>query len=217
MKNKKGSFKLVAYEKIKQDILNFVYRPKDRLIESQIASSLKISKTPVREALLLLEREGLVTIVPNSGFFVCELSFKEAEDCFELRRLIESYAIKRIIQNITEEEIKLIKQNLEETARYTNGQDIEKTIQLETEFHNILYEATKSKKIFSILSTLQDQLHIYRSIASRTKGGTRVSFEEHMKIIEAIEKRDELKAKFLVRRHIDHAKKRALKKELFIE
>jgi DNA-binding GntR family transcriptional regulator len=217
MKNKNGSFKLIAYEKIKQNILSFEYRPKDRLIESQIAASLKISKTPVREALLLLEREALVTSIPNSGYFVSELSFKEAEDCFELRRLIESYAIKLIIKNITEQEIDLLRQNLKETAQYANGQNIEKTIHLETEFHNILYKATKSKKIFSILSALQDQLHIYRSIASRTRNGTKISFQEHMKLLEAIGNRDELKAKVLVRTHIDHGKKRALKKELFVE
>jgi DNA-binding GntR family transcriptional regulator len=106
---------------------------------------------------------------------------------------------------------------LADAIKYADEQNIEELIHQETEFHNILYKATKSKKVYSILLTLHDQLRIYRAIASRTKGGAKASVWEHTKILEAIERKNEARAKCLMRKHIDHAKRRALKNELFVE
>ena len=112
-----------AYQAIKDKILYLELKPGDRLSEGEIGRSLGIGRTPVREALLLLEKERLIEIKAGSGFSVCRFSQEEIEDYRLIRTTIENIALALSIQRITETELKILReniQNLEENIAQNN-------------------------------------------------------------------------------------------------
>src|SRR6516162_3334378 len=106
-----------AYELIKQRLLNSDYPPGTFLSERQLAENLGMSKTPVKGALERLESEGFITVSPQQGIVVRELSVREIADQYEIRSILESYTLRTIAGHLTPEQIARVRANLEEQAR----------------------------------------------------------------------------------------------------
>lgn len=204
-----------AYEHIKNRIIYFDLKPGDKVFEDEIANYLKISRTPVREALLMLENEGLVKCDNRLGFIIRKLSYKEVEEYFSIRKAIEIFAAPMIIERITPSEIKSLKKNIKEAEIYVEKNDFYNIVKCETEFHEILYKSIKSEIFFETISGLIDKFQWLRAIALKSPGGFRESLNDHKKILNAAENKDTNDLKRLIRLHIQHAKKSALRQGLF--
>src|SRR5690348_10756274 len=94
-----------AYEALKGRLVSGDLQPGDRIVIDDICAELGISRTPVREALLALEREGLVRIIPRQGYFVTEISYREALDAYQLRFILEPIATAMAARRINQEEV----------------------------------------------------------------------------------------------------------------
>ena len=191
-----------AYQAIKDKILYLELKPGDRLSEGEIGRSLGIGRTPVREALLLLEKERLIEIKAGSGFSVCRFSQEEIEDYRLIRTTIENIALALSIQRITETELKILReniQNLEENIAQNNLRDALKN---ESEFHDIIYDSTKSYVIRETISGLNAKFLWLRSVVLSMKGSAEECLVQHREILCAIEKRDILEAQRLMEQHI---------------
>jgi DNA-binding GntR family transcriptional regulator len=206
--NQENILRFTAYKAVKDRIINLDLKPGEKILEGEIADTLKVSRTPVREALLMLENEKLVECTGGVGFTVRKFSAMEIEEYFAVRTVIEGFVMSLVLERITEQELDALRQNVAEGRRYFEAGDIGNIIRCESEFHEILYRAAKSEVLFDTISRLTDKFKWLRAIALSASGGAKQSLTHHGKILTAIEKRDSRKLKALMRSHFEGAQKR---------
>ena len=217
LKSKKETLRFKAYEKIKAEIICLHLKPGEKIFENKIAKGLKISRTPVREALLILENEKLVECDGSLGFIVKKLNTKEVEEYFSIRKLFESFAAPLIVERITTSEIEALKKNVTEAQSYLKRNDFYNIVQSETKFHEILWKSTKSEVFFQTISGLSDKFQWIRAIALSAQNGCRESIDDHKKILSLVERKDSGKLRKFMVLHIEHARKKyALTQGLFM-
>lgn len=189
---------LQAYNIIKQSILDGKRKPSERVVETQVASSLGISRGPVREAIRMLIQDGL--LIYNDGFVkVYEPTVKDVIEIFECRESLENLAIELTIKKSPEEFFKTLEKNLTETEEVVD-RDID-LIQLDQEFHTIIVEASGNSHLLELLDTIKIKSHYMRSSLIGAEFYPKL-LNEHKEIYEAILNKDEKKAKELMSIHI---------------
>jgi DNA-binding GntR family transcriptional regulator len=179
-----------VYKKLRLDVITGTIPEGSRLVESAIAGELKVSRTPVREALQKLTSEGLLFPIPRAGYIVEETSEDDIYDLFNTRMSIEQLAAKRAIEVITSEEIESLKQNLQKTNKILENSQTEKMIDLDIEFHHIIYKASRSKKLYQICKTLSENTLKYRNACIHIRDIAKRATDGHRKIYEAICSKD---------------------------
>lgn len=215
--SKKDTLRFKAYKEIKAKIISLYLKPGEKIFEDEIAKGLKISRTPVREALLLLENEKLVECDGRLGFIVKKLSTKEIEEYFSIRKALEAFATPLIVERITASEIEALKKNVTEAEDYLKRDDFHNIVRCETQFHEILWKSTKSEVFFQIISGLSDKFQWIRAIALSAQGACRESIEDHKKILSLVERKDSNKLKSFIAMHIERSRKKyALTQGLFM-
>lgn len=195
-----------AYKVIKNKIIFLQVKPGESLFDSEIAKEIGIGRTPVREALLMLENEKLVECKNKLGYIVRKLSREEAYDYFAIRLVIEDFAIPLIIKGLTDNTIAELEQNIEKVKGYVEKNDFYNIIRYETEFHEILYRTTNSKVFVEVISGLVDKFQWLRAIGLSAPGGVQQSLDEHTKILSAYKARDISEIKKLMEVHIQDAR-----------
>jgi DNA-binding GntR family transcriptional regulator len=188
-----GNFPLLkdrVYEVIKRRIVDLTLPPNGQLVEQRLAEELGVSKSPIREALLRLERDGLVYSLSFKGCFVAEITPQDVKHTFQLREALEIYCLKLACESFSDEEINRIKTLLLKGGEALKGNDLDQCYSVNTEFHDSLITCTNNPKIQRTYSTLRDHLDRYRNIASRIGGRVGKSHQDHLLIMEALERRD---------------------------
>ena len=127
-----------AYALIKDKILFLQLKAGEKIFERDIAEDIQSSRTPVREALLTLQNEGLVECDPRLGYIVKVFSQKEIEDLVGVRKALETFAVPLIVDHITITEISQLRENIQSARSHIDNHDLRKLIRCETEFHEIL-------------------------------------------------------------------------------
>lgn len=199
----KASLRERVFQSIRQSILDGKYKQGDTLRESAIASELNVSRTPVREAIRQLELEGLVRSIPNKETVVCGITEEDVQDIFMVRSKLEGVAGRLAAERITEEELEKMHEILELTEFYANKGDISRIESLDHTFHDLIYNATKSKIIKHILSDFHAYIQQTRKKSIATPGRIQGLLEEHNAIYEAIKNRDGDKAEELINAHLE--------------
>jgi DNA-binding GntR family transcriptional regulator len=167
-----------------------------------------MSRTPVREALLLLEHEKLVECDGRLGYIVRRLNAKEVEEYFSIRKIFEVFAVPLILERITEDEVAALQRNLSKAENFLKKDDFHNFIRCETEFHEMLWRSAKSEIFFQIISGLSDKFQWLRAIALSAPGSCRVSIDDHQKILVLIKERNAKSLKRFMQQHIEHARKK---------
>jgi DNA-binding GntR family transcriptional regulator len=180
------------------------------LNEIKIANDLGVSRTPVREALMQLELEGLITNVPNKGAVVNAVSKKDIEDIYEMRIRIEGLASRLCAKNMTDEQIKAMSEIVELQEFYLEKGNADKIWELDTKFHKAIYEGSGSKPLDEMLSNLHNYIKRARDISINTAGRAEKAVEEHRAIMDAISAHDENMAEKLTMKHISNARDNVL-------
>ncbi len=196
------------YGLIKDKIINLELKPGQKISETELIKSLKTSRTPVREALLMLEHEKLVVCHDSLGFMVRRLEMKDVEEYFAIREVIENFVLSLVIKNISEDDIAALRQNVESGEETIKEGDIRKIIKCETEFHEILYRATKSDVLIETISPLIDKFQWFRGLALSVPGAASSSLSQHRKMLDLIEKKDLKGLKRYMKAHLKEAKGR---------
>lgn len=168
--------------------------------EREIMKAFKISRTPVREALMRLEMDGLVRIIPNVGTFVEEVSFQQLKDVFETRSCLVQMAGQLAAARITKEELAEIRQRIEAMK---SAEDTKTLIELDGEIHQIINQATKNEVLIKMLIGLHDQAVRFWAF-SGAEGGSWDDLEnEFEEITEALEQHDEEMSARLLEKHTE--------------
>ncbi len=186
------------YNELRKQIISLEQKPGAIIREKEIMDVFKVSRTPVREALMRLETEGLVRIIPNAGTFVEEISFQKLRDVFEIRAHLIRLAGKLAAIRISSEEIKEIRNLIEDMKSTT---DTKTLMKLDTEIHDIIRKATKNELLIKTLSGLHDQaVRIWNSVGTEN-GYWEKLYLEFEGIAAALEQRDEETAARLLEQH----------------
>ncbi len=210
-KQESSALRFKAYKMIKEKIVYLDLKPGEKIFESELAKSLNTSRTPVREALLMLQHEKLVTCTDSLGFIVRRFNAKDINEFFVLRYAIEELVIDLVVEKITEEEIAALKANVAEGERFIKeGSDIHAIVRIESEFHELLYRAAKSEILYDTISGLVDKFQWLRALALSAPEAPRSSLSHHRKIIQLIESKDIEGCKRMMRIHLDEARGRLM-------
>ncbi|MDZ7908946.1 MAG: GntR family transcriptional regulator [Gemmobacter sp.] len=178
-------------------------RPGARLKEEQLAEIFDVSRARVRQALSVLESDGLVTIVPNRGAFVSEPGVDEARDVFHVRKQIEARVLERLIDRISEEEIAQLDAHVVEEREADQRGDTSAIIRLSGGFHLRLAELAGSGFLFGILRDLISRSSLITAMY-RARHLHNCGPDEHASLIERIRARDKAGALRIMQEHLQH-------------
>lgn len=195
-----------VFENLKQAIIQGDVAPGDRLVENRIAEAMEISRTPVREAIHKLEREGFLRKLPHGGFAVVGITPEDIEETFGIRCVLERYAARLAAINHREEELKPLEEKITEFQRCLDDGRMEDLPRINTAFHNLLYGLCRSPRLVKMISDLRDQIYRFRRIILQVEQMARVSNEDHRRMLRAIRERDVEKVEDLVEEHIMRGK-----------
>ena len=193
-----------AYQALRSAILNRALAPGSKLSVRPLSEGLGLSPTPVKEALYALEREGLVTAVPNRGYFVPRFGAADVPEIYELREALESQSARLAAQRAGPVLAATLRRLLAE-QREGGGDDLERYGDLDLEFHRALWEASGNRRLAQMAETIAGQLRLLISTSAMVPGRIASSLEEHAAIVEAIERRRPAQAASAMRRHVKRA------------
>jgi DNA-binding GntR family transcriptional regulator len=199
-----------AHEEIKNRIISLEMKPGDVIREGGIARELGIGRTPVREALLLLEHERLVECRSNVGYVVRRLNQKEAEDCYALREALEQFSAPFIIERITPERLRELEAVLTKSEDCAATNDVRGVAAYNVEFHSFLYRATESEAFVELIFQLIDKIRWLLAMALAGQSGPEEALEDHRRMLRAIEEHNVEALKEEIRIHLQHAKRQYL-------
>lgn len=191
-----------VFHRIREDILSGKYKKNEELKEKTIGEELGVSRTPVREALCQLELEGLVTIISNKGAYVVGFSVEDIQDIYEIRSVLEGLCARRAAVRVTKEQLEELEENLFLTEFHVEKGHAEQVVELDTRFHEILYEACQSKVLEHALRDYHHYLERVRKVTLASKKRSTESNNEHKQILEALKERDAKKAEAYANQHI---------------
>jgi len=199
------------YEYLKTRILYGEIEAGERLTQERVAEQFKVSRMPVREAFRLLEQDRLVEKLPQGGFRVTSITMETIRHVFGIRAALEAYAIELACDRISEETIgKLgnIKQQAHEVLKKDSLDESEKVkgfFDLNTEFHDTIYEATGNPYLIKIILQLRNLVLRMRAIGLREVSTWVQVWEEHGELLAGLKRKDKETASRCIRQHIENA------------
>jgi DNA-binding GntR family transcriptional regulator len=197
---------MVAAELIREAIVTGRLEPGQRLKEDDLARELRISRTPVREALLVLQTEGLVEATPNHVALVRSFTPAELVDMYELRALLEGYAVRRAGARITPEHLARLQESCKRFAKLRQRNDTVELVKENLFFHDTIREAAGSERLTRMVGGLVALPLVYRSYVWRSPEQFQIAEHQHNQIVAALESRDGDRAELIMKEHIFEAR-----------
>jgi DNA-binding GntR family transcriptional regulator len=189
-----------TYRTLRLAILRRDVKPGTRIIESEFARALGVSRTPLREALSRLEADGLVSPLPAGGYVVNDAN-EELEEIFHCRLALEGYAARLAARAGTPEEIAGLKANVQATRRVAHA-DTRRRVELNAEFHRLVTDMARAPRLRKLINDVWDFMWSEETMQRHSEREMRAALEEHDALLAALERRDEDRAETLMRRHI---------------
>jgi DNA-binding GntR family transcriptional regulator len=191
-----------VFDNLKQAIIRGHIAPGEWLVESHIAEMLGISRTPVREAIHKLERERLIERQPRGGFTVLGLNRADIEETFGIRSVLEGYAARLATVKHQPRELKALEKKIEQYTHCLEKKQVNSLAEINTEFHQLLYDLSKSPQLIHIINGLRDQIFRFRQMILKNDKFAIISNQDHIQMIKFMRKRDADQVEILVREHI---------------
>ena len=197
-----------VYEKVKQDIAEFRLIPGDRFTESELSLRLKVSRTPVRQSLYRLQQEGYVEVLFRSGWRVLPFDFEKFEQLYDLRILLESSAVAQlcdatVVRSKKGQELLEALTSIWLVAPQDRSDDTVQVSQWDEQFHCALVEAAGNLEIARVHKEVTDRIRIIRRLDFTKQARIDATYEEHAKILKAIQRKRGDQASLLLRTHIE--------------
>jgi len=194
-----------VFHKIRDDILNGRYKHQEELRENAIGQELGVSRTPVREALRQLELEGLVKIITNKGAYVNGITYQDVEDIYQMRARLEGLCARMACERITKEQLDEMEELLMLSKFHEKKGRFLQLMELDSRFHEILFEACQSKMLEQHLKKLHQYVQRVRQHSLSSGQRAEKATIEHENIMIAIREKNPEKADELATRHILNA------------
>ena len=201
----------IAYERLRESILTGQLHPGEICNEMALAKELGISRTPVREALLELSSQGLVTFLPRKGVQVNRPTNRKIKEIFELRRAIELATIEKVAKASSSRNLIKIEKALNEQRKAIRNKDLSAFIGADRSFHSTFAELTNNRHFVDILDNIRDIIHLMAIEAMSIENRGEEVITEHEKVFEAVKQRNIIRAKETMKGHLDRSEEAVLK------
>ncbi len=192
-------------------ILSGRLQPGDWLRIQELARTLKVSDTPVREALIRLQQSGLVETIPHVGTRVRRFTRQDIEESYDLREALECYALQHAALRVSIPTLMRLKQQLKEGEAALEEGKTAPAVAADLELHTALIRAAGNSRILTLFSTLLDQIRMFAGFGNRTPGGPRRFVKMHVRLVELLVEGNVASAVRLMREHMRLAKENSLR------
>ena len=193
----------VVFKQLREEILYGKLKPGERLMEAALSERLGVSRTPIREGIRLLEKEGLVVMLPRRGAHVASITAKQLADVLEARRTLETFTMNACCARITRTRYEELKKANERFAEAIDGGNLRDMADTDTEFHNIIIDTAGNEKVKEMLVNLKEQIFRYKYEFMKEMSDPTRLVREHDQIIKAIGESRSDRAVELIKLHID--------------
>jgi DNA-binding GntR family transcriptional regulator len=197
---------VAATELIREAILDGRLEPGQRLKEEELARQLGISRTPVREALLMLQVEGQVVATPNRGAIVRVHTADDLNDLYILRALLEGHATRRAGERITEAEVDVLRESCDRFDHLTPDEDLRELVRENLFFHNTILEIAASARLAEMVNQVIQLPLVYKSYIWYSPDQKRISSHYHRQIVNALSTGDAERAELIMKEHVFEAR-----------
>ena len=194
----------VVYNTLREAILKGELKPGERLMELQLASKLGVSRTPIREAIRMLELEGLAVTIPRKGAEVAKMTVKDMEDVLEVREALDELAARIACNKITEEQLQTLSKVKDAFEESTKTTDIKQIAMYDEKFHDVIYESTGNVRLVNLLNNLREQIYRYRVEYLKNVEVYPRLIEEHETILKALQDRNQELVVEAMRDHVEN-------------
>jgi len=195
----------VVFLTLRKKILKGELAPGERLMEVQLAEKLGVSRTPIREAMRMLEKEGLVVMRPRRGAQVAQISLRDLNDVLEVRKTLEMLAIRKACARMKSSDIAAMKQAAGRFEKLVASDgELTEMAEADESFHQSIYEGARNARLTQILENLREQMYRFRFEYLKDEKIRRSLVEEHRAIAAAVEGKNEEEAIRLIARHINN-------------
>lgn len=195
-----------AYQELKRIILERQILPGGKLNEGDLAEALGISRTPIREAINRLEKEGLVQIIPQRGAFVVQFTEKDIYELFLIRENLEGLAAYLAATKMNERDLAKLESFVEGFAEPFDEKEIRRYAREDFKFHQAVVQFSDAQRLINLISTLHDYIRIFRLTTVGVSGRIRISLDEHKELLDAFRRKDPEEADRKMREHIRHVR-----------
>lgn len=199
-----------VYQRLSEWIVMGELKPGDRLRIQELAKSLGVSDTPVREALMRLEHNGLVEIFPRAESRVRVFTRRDIQEVYELREALECFAVKQAVKRMPDAELHRLLRLLAEAGEALKDGNIASSIAADAELHAQIILIADNTCISSLMANIRDQIQMFRRLGARTPDNPPKFLQDHRVIVEALLHRDAAAAVQLMEEHMRLAKEQAL-------
>ena len=199
----------VVFMTLRKQILRGELKPGERLMEIALAKKLGVSRTPIREAIRMLEHEELVVMIPRRGAHVADISRQELNDGLEVRMALEVLAARKACARRTQEEIAELDaaESRFEALVSTEDLDINELGEADEQFNDVIYRATQNRRLIQLLNNLREQMYRFRVEYLKDPGVRRELILEHSGMIRAFREKDVEECVEITGRHIENQQK----------
>ena len=201
----------IAYETLKHAIITGELSAGTRIVETEYADRMHISRTPLREALRKLERDGLVEYVLRRGVVVRAFTISDVEEIYTIRNSLEMLTLPAIIENATQEDIQALREKLLYMDAIAEKDDIEALSPLARAFHSHLTSISKLNRILRVIEGQDEYITRFSALSIAKESRRRAAHKEHHELVVLVEKKDLAGFEHLMQKHIERSKENCLK------
>ena len=181
----------VVFNTLREAILKGELKPGERLMELQLAAKLGVSRTPIREAIRMLEQEGLAVTIPRKG-----------ADVLQIREALDELAAKIACEQISEEQLEELVATMHEFEESTKTDNVKKIAEADVKFHDIIYQSTGNPKLVNMLNNLREQMYRYRVEYLKDENNYPTLMKEHKDIVEGLVRKNKMQVTATMHQHV---------------
>ena len=201
----------IAYETLKHAIITGELPAGMRIVETEYAERMHISRTPLREALRKLERDGLVESVVRRGVVVRAFTIADVEEIYTIRNALEMLTLPAIVANATEEDTRALRDKLRQMDTLLAEDDIEALSPLARAFHSQFSAISKMNRILRVIEGQDEYITRFSALSIAKENRRAAAHKEHYEMVDFVEKKDLESLQNLVQKHIERSKETCLK------
>ncbi len=194
----------VVFHTLREAILKGDLKPGERLMELQLASKLGVSRTPIREAIRMLQQEGLAVTIPRKGAQVAAMTEKDMEDVLKIREALEILAGQLACEQVSHAQLAAFEENIAAFSDAMGTGDLKRIAQADIDFHDMIYQAAGNPKLVMLLNNLREQIYRYRVEYLKDCSNHPRLIEEHRQILAGLRHGDKKYVTEMMRRHLDN-------------
>ena len=194
----------VVFNTLRDSILKGELEPGERLMEIHLANKLGVSRTPIREAIRMLEQEGLAVTIPRKGAQGAKMTEKDLQDVLEIRDALDELAALNACKNMTSEYLSELRSSMVAFKNAADRGNVREIVEADEQFHNVIYRAADNPKLMVIVQNLKEQMYRYRYEYVKDNANYAQILQEHAEIIAGLEKRDQEYVREIMHAHLEN-------------